>query len=231
MFYHEQVDLDKLGRQIKREGLKSIEKYFDMNFKDVILKLHWEQKKSIKKLSDLCNISRDCFQSNAKRLGLPIRNRKQATSLTNKKGENHWAFGKNKKNSEIHRRHSERMKANNPSHNSKYLFKNMQKMAFNLRKNPLPQEKLFKDMLDNLNVKYVFQFQISKYIIDFFIPDIRLCIEIDSKDKWCKEKKERANTKDKHLYDLGFKVLRIPRNTLKKTDVILNILKTNNVIT
>lgn len=205
-------------------GLNSIEAFFKLPFNEVIDKLHWEQKLSIKKLSSLCGISRDTFQRQAKNHNLKLRNIKEATALTANKGEKHWAFGIKRPDCSI------RMKEKNPSFNNNNLIKAAKRKSLYFKDNLLPQEIIFSNILDKHNVIYETQYPINRYIIDFFIPAINLCIEIDSTSKWGKTRRSNAFIKDTLLNKLGFNVLRI--NKLKLTDIlfITNILQTNNVI-
>lgn len=215
----------------KTPGLDAIESHFKMNFEEVIRILHWENKTSLFRLSNECGISRDTFQRHAKYFNLKLMNsRDAALSSPFKKGKDHWAFGLRKENSKWAKAHSVRMKKENPCSNIDIMNKKQDTTASTYRKNPLAQEKLFAKFLKNRNVKYDDQYRIGPYIIDFFIPNLNLCIEIDSTFKWGKERKISASIKDEYLTKLGFKILRINKAHLKNKRLILDILNTHNVI-
>ena len=169
--------------------------------------MHWKEKKSIKSLSDSCGISRDTFDKNAKTLDIKLRSIKDAAKITNNRGKKHWAFGLRKENSTWAKKHSVRMKKNNPCSNPETLRKKQETTANTYRKNPLEQEKIFGKILRNHNIKYEDQHPIGAYIIDFFIPNLNLCIEIDSTFKWGTERRRSASIKDEYLTKLGFKIL------------------------
>jgi very-short-patch-repair endonuclease len=216
---------------VNRPGLQVIEAYFNMPFKDVINELHWKNGQSIKCLSDQCGISRDTFQRNAKRLKLKLRSHQKAIELDvpNRSGDKHWAYGLTKENSEWAKMHSDRMKINNPCRNPEILRKKQESTAEKYRNNMLPQEMSFADILNNHNVFHLPQYVIGSYIIDFYIPRLNLCIEIDSTYKWGNDRKIAAQKKDDYLIkERSFNVLRINKDF--KIDRILNILKANNII-
>lgn len=211
--------------------LKQIEQFFNMSFIDIINRLHWEKGYSIKSLSDKCCVSRDTFMRHSKRLGLKLRNIKEATKLTNNKGKNHWACGLRKENSNWANAHSERMKKNNPM----ALNDNCRKVALTksktYKRKLYPQEVLFeKYLIKYCLLRYESQKPIDRYIIDFFISSLNLCIEIDSTAKWGKERRLKADLKDHFLKSKGYKILRIDKRLLDCELIIYDILKTNNII-
>ena len=201
-----------------------IELIFKMSFNDVINELHLKRKMSINQLSKLSKVSRDTFMRLCKKYNLKTLSHKEAiNSSPLNKGKFHWAFGK--KRPAI----SERMKLDNPSFNNSNLIKMAISKSIFLKKNPLPQEKLFMLFIDKYSVEYIFQHPINRYVIDFFIPKLNLCIEIESDDKWCKVKRNRCAVKKLFLEKLGYKVLNISRNKISES-FIFNILQTNNII-
>ena len=211
-------------------ALDKIELHFKMSFKDIINNLHLKNKVSIKQLSLQSKVSRAVFQEHAKRLNLPLRSIQEANKLTLNKGINHWAFGKNKSNSLIHKAHSKRMREHNPMKQNSALIKMAKSNAIHFKNNPLPQELIFKNILKSFNIKHIFQYPINRYVIDFFIPKLNLCIEIDSTHKWGKTRRNKAAIKDKFLSEKGFKILRICKKLLTDKSRIINILYTNNII-
>jgi len=214
-------------------GLDKIEKYFNMSFANVINLLHLKDRITILELSNRCGVSRDTFQRQAKKLGLKLRNPKEARKIVQESGkvsgENHWAFGLRKENSSFAKMHSERMKLKNPVFKRSIRNKMSKSVAKYFSENPYPQELLTMKYLDELNVRYIFQFPIERYVIDFFLIDFNVCLEIDSTGKWGLEKKKRSKIRDKFLLKKGFKTLRIDKRYLN-LNFIRNVLKTNNII-
>lgn len=211
-------------------ALTRIEKHFKMPFKQVITDLHLSKQYSINKLSKLCRVCRFSITKLAEDFGLKTRNIKEATKLTKNKGSKHWAFGLTKNTSHLYKRHSIRMKNNNPVFNNDNLVKAAISLSTTFKNNPLPQETKFMQYLDLHKVKYIFQYPLNRYVMDFFIPSKNLFIEIDSTGKWGKSRRLKASKKDLFISKLGFSVLRINKNLLSNNLYIRNILKTNNVI-
>jgi len=211
-------------------AIEKIEKFFNMSFEKIISDLHWKDGLSIFELSSRCGFSRDCFQKEAKRLNLKLMNRHES-ALRKYEHHKHWAIGLTKENSRFGKMHSLRMKKNNPSFNEETRNKMSKSLANKFKENLLPQEILFKDILDrHCNLKYEIQYPIKQYIIDFFIPSLNLCIEIDSTDKWGNDRKEKAIEKDNNLKYLGFNILRINKRHLENELYIVDILNSNNII-
>ena len=196
-----------------------------MPFNDVITILHHREKISMNELSKRCGITRQCLIGIAKSRGLKIRSVKEATRLTKNKGEKHWCFGKK------FPEQSKKMKENNPAFSNDVLSKRAETVSNTYRKNPLPQEIEFMQILDNLGVEYLFQFPIDRYVIDFFIPSKNVLIEIDSTRKWGRDRRNAAARRDKKLMSLGYNTVRICKSKLKDELFIYNVLYTNNIIT
>ena len=214
-----------------RRGLNRIEKHFNMTFRLIIENLHWSDHRSIKSLSDECGISRDTFQKNAKRMGITLRSAKESAKLNPNKGIKHWAYGKNKDNSEIHRKSSERMRLNNPSHNDIVLEKNMISFSKYLKENLSKHEIIFIDLLKEHKVDFIVQHPFGRYILDFFIPDLNIAIELDSKDSWDKTRKLRAYVKDAFLKKKDIYTLRIGRTlVINHLNIVIDILKAFDII-
>lgn len=183
---------------------KEIESFFKMPFAKIISELHMRQSRSIHSLVKESGISHTSFVNLARSLGIELRTHKQSSRLN--------------------------MSLNNPTHNVAAKEKRARTLKRAYSKSLWPQEIVFKKILDKQSVRYEMQSPIGPYNIDFFLKDIRLCIEIDSTDKWGKERRAAANKKDKVLIGLGYKVLRINKRKLTDLLFINNILKANNVI-
>lgn len=219
-------------RKITRVGLDAIESYFKMPFKNVINILHLQRKETILSLSQRCKISRDTFQRNAKRLNLKLRNPNEARAIVIENGkcskENHWAFGLRKNKSDWALMHSLRMKKNNPTKNKLNLIKANEKHAERFKNNPTFSERKTYLILKRLNVNFEEQKTFDKYIIDFFITDFNICLEIGS-DKRGKERLKKMEIRTLRLNKLGYKVLFVA-NRQVCLEYIHDILVANDVI-
>lgn len=216
---------------MKSPTLLKIESHFNLPFPEIISKLHWEKEYSVKRIADESGVSRDFIQKQAKRMGLEVRNRKQATSITKNKGENHWAYGLNKESSEWAKRASERMTENNPIRDESAANKRAKTIEKTFKKKLYPQEAEFAKVLDSLGIAYEMQKPFGRFNVDFFIPDMNLAIEIDSTDKWGKERREKAALRDTILSsDEGIEVLRINKKIVFDRESIIYFLKRENVI-
>jgi len=201
--------------------LKKIEEHFGMPFRNVMEDLHLAKGVSVLRLSVACGVSRHTINKLAKEIGIVTNNiKKAALSTPLKKGESHWAYGKTKDNSEWAMNASKRMTKNNPSKNKKTREKMSASISETYKKNLLPQEKIFKEMLEEKNINFVAQHPIGTYIIDFFIPLKNLCVEIDSTDKWGRERRNLAEIKDRFLEKKGYDILRINKRFLANKEIM-----------
>lgn len=216
-----------VGRVMTR--LEKIEKFFKMPFEEVISKLHIEQKISLLSLSKQSNVGRDAFQKECEKRGLKLRGIKEARYLSAQRGADHWAYGLTKHTHEMYSKHSERMLKNNPIHDKAIREKQLKSLSKAFAKNPLPQEVVFEKYLKSFNLKYVFQHPISGYIIDFFLPEYNVALEVDSTSKWCRSKKEMARLRDEKLLSIGVKTLRFNKDKLS-IERITDILNANNIV-
>ena len=207
-----------------------IEKYFGMTIEEIIFKKHLDEKISLNDLSKECGVIRQSFTNIAKKLGLEIRSVKEATRLTRNKGENHFNFGNTKLNNEYCLAASNRMKTKNPTKNVENLTKAAATRSEYFKTKPWPPEIVFIKILNGYKVEYIFQHPIRQYIIDFFIPEKNICVEIDSTKHWGLDRREAAKIKDKILFDLGFKVVRICKSKLTDLNFIADTLKSQNII-
>ena len=100
-----------------------------------------------------------------------------------------------------------------------------------LRKNMTPEEKhLWYDFLKRLPMKAHRQYNIGNYIVDFYIPQKQLVIEIDGIQHLTEEHKEKDQIRDKFLEGQGLRVLRFPNESIHKNfadvcQVILNYIE------
>lgn len=212
--------------------MNTLDKYeaaLDMKFKLTISELHWKQGLSILELSKRTGVSRDWIYKTAERLNLTLKTAKQSAK-DKYLHHTHWATGLTKETSAIHRRQSLRMKKKNSIKFNGAAEKRANTIQ-NLFRNKLwPQEIKFKRILDKHKVKYELQRPIGSYNIDFFIPALSLCVEIDSTSKWGIERRNASLKKDTFLKSKGLNILRIDKRKLSDLSYIDHILKTYNVI-
>ena len=77
--------------------------------------------------------------------------------------------------------------------------------AEKMRSNPTIAEKIFKEKLDALKIKYKFQYIIGSYIVDFLVGNT--IYEIDGSSHIGKEEYDKIRTK--YLSAKGYKVIRV----------------------
>lgn len=94
-----------------------------------------------------------------------------------------------------------------------------------LKLKPSFPEKVTIEILDELNIKYVREFKIDKWFIDFADVDRKIALEIDGKQHNLHERKLSDESKDKYLKDNGWIVNRIKWKKITKE--IREELKTN----
>ncbi len=70
------------------------------------------------------------------------------------------------------------------------------------------EKHLWYDFLKYLPITVNRQKIVSNYILDFFIASKKLAIELDGSQHGKEENKNKDETRDKALFDLGIKVLR-----------------------
>lgn len=104
---------------------------------------------------------------------------------------------------------------------AKYILAN--KYRRELVKNQTNPEKVFQYILDQLGVKYKFQFIVypekSFFILDFFIPEYNLIIEVDGKHHYTQEGLTKDSERDNLLVAMGYTVKRF------KNDEVFNARK------
>lgn len=114
--------------------------------------------------------------------------------------------------------------------NRGYYYGKMNKQSRNFKyrndllKNPTPSELIFKQRLDELGVRYLFQKGFIKgdyhCIVDFYLPrPHRICFEIDGGIHNTEEQKKRDFQKDSYLKERGFSVVRIKNEDINSFDI------------
>ncbi len=102
--------------------------------------------------------------------------------------------------------------------------KKLVKNAQILRKNMTPEEKhLWYDFLKKLPVTVNRQKNIGNYIVDFFIAEGRLVIELDGAQHEMPEHEKSDKERDEELKSLGIKVLRYTNKDINSNfDIVCN---------
>lgn len=74
--------------------------------------------------------------------------------------------------------------------------------------------------------RFVRQFSIGNFIIDFYSPELRLAIELDGSQHMLEKNKSHDESRSKRLRELGIKIVRFWDNDLlNNTDGVLEQLK------
>lgn len=100
--------------------------------------------------------------------------------------------------------------------------------ARSLRKNMTPEEKhLWYDFLKRLPCNVRRQHNIGNYIVDFYIAEKKIVIEIDGVQHWTTEHRSADEARDRDLLSWGIKVLRYSNDSLRNnfSGVTVDILK------
>ena len=113
------------------------------------------------------------------------------------------------------------MKANN---------RNLTANARSLRKNMTKEElHLWCDFLKGLEIKVKRQRQIGNYIVDFYIPSVKLAIELDGSQHYLADGENYDRKRDTYLNGLGITVCRYSNLDVKTNftgvcnDILQNI--------
>ena len=86
-----------------------------------------------------------------------------------------------------------------------------------LRKNMTKEERhLWYDFLKNLPVMVHRQKVVEQYIVDFYIAQCSLVIELDGSQHYMPEEAEKDAIRTKRLQDKGLLVVRIPNNEVSR---------------
>ena len=89
--------------------------------------------------------------------------------------------------------------------------------ARTLRKNMTPEEKhLWYDFLKRLPVNVRRQHNIENYIVDFYIAEKKIVIEVDGRQHLLPEHKEADEQRDTVMSSWGITVLRYPNDKIRK---------------
>lgn len=91
-----------------------------------------------------------------------------------------------------------------------------------LRKNMTPEEKhLWYDLLKRLPFNVRRQHNIENYIVDFYIAEKKIVIEVDGRQHSLPEKVESDKKRDEALSNWNIKVLRYSNENIRKNFVVV----------
>ncbi len=96
------------------------------------------------------------------------------------------------------------------------------------RKNMTPAEMALWQQIrgKQLGVKFLRQYIIGDYIVDFFCPSKQLVIEVDGKYHYAEDNKEFDDIRDNYLTQQGYKVLRfVNEQVLCDTERTIEIIR------
>ena len=105
--------------------------------------------------------------------------------------------------------------------------------AKSLRKEMTKEEKhLWFDFLRALPVRVKKQKVIGRYIVDFYIPEVKTVIEIDGIQHTAPDARKADEERDLYLRSLGITVLRYSNESVKKNfrGVVADILEKTNIV-
>ena len=82
------------------------------------------------------------------------------------------------------------------------------------------------DLLNASNLNYEFQKIINyKYLVDFYLPELNLIVEVDGAIHLYKERIARDNMRDKYFKDNGYEIAHFTIKELNKFKMFINRLK------
>ncbi|MBQ2781167.1 MAG: endonuclease domain-containing protein [Clostridia bacterium] len=94
--------------------------------------------------------------------------------------------------------------------------KSLVSSARHLRKNMTPEEKiLWYQFLKSLPITVHRQHNLGNYIVDFYIAQKKLVIEIDGEQHFSTEHQQKDRQRDAHLTSLGISVLRYSNKDIR----------------
>ena len=106
--------------------------------------------------------------------------------------------------------------------------KKLTSTARNLRRNMTPEEKhLWYDFLRKLPYSVKRQHNIENYIVDFYIAEKKIVIELDGQQHGLPDHYESDKKRDQHLAEWDITVLRYANDSIRNNfnGVVLDILK------
>ncbi len=94
---------------------------------------------------------------------------------------------------------------------------NLKQYAKDLRNNMTPEERhIWYDFLKKLPFDVKRQHRIENYIVDFYIPEKKIVIEIDGIQHLTEDNKKADSIRDESISEWGITVIRIPNKLINK---------------
>ena len=93
-----------------------------------------------------------------------------------------------------------------------------------LRTNGTKEEAMMWKVLKNRQVsgiRFRRQFSVGAYILDFYCPELKLCIELDGAGHYNSEGLRHDYVRDKYLSELGIRVLRFENRAVLKMQPVM----------
>ena len=93
-----------------------------------------------------------------------------------------------------------------------------------LRTNGTKEEAMMWKVLKNRQVsgvRFRRQFSVGAYILDFYCPELKLCIELDGAGHYNSEGLQHDYVRDKYLSELGIRVLRFENLAVLKMQPVM----------
>ena len=93
-----------------------------------------------------------------------------------------------------------------------------------LRTNGTMEEAMMWNVLKNRQVsgvRFRRQFSVGAYILDFYCPELKLCIELDGAGHYNSEGLRHDYVRDKYLSELGIRVLRFENRAVLKMQPVM----------
>ena len=97
-------------------------------------------------------------------------------------------------------------------------------LARQFRREPTPEEEILWQLLRNKKLsgyKFRRQHVLNGYILDFYCPRKRFCIELDGQQHYTTEGKEYDSDREKNLKESKVDFLRFPNHELENPDYVL----------
>ncbi len=99
-----------------------------------------------------------------------------------------------------------------------------------LKKNTTPSEKILRKLLKELNIKFVFQKHITykkgvSYIMDFYLPMTKTCIEVDGGYHNTKLQEDKDLIRTSNLNKMKVEVIRFTNDEVINKELVISKLK------
>jgi very-short-patch-repair endonuclease len=136
--------------------------------------------------------------------------------LPSRRGKPSWNNGLTKFDHPSIKRLSDIRKLNNPMWRFPVRVKRAKTVSKFYRNHPTPEEQILFDSLKKKGLKFIFQYPLGSYILDFAFLKQKLDIEIDNPHHWGKQKRNLAEKRDQWLKQRGWNVLRFKGSEIRQ---------------